>query len=60
MRLIRLTTNELTGFFDNSFNEDIIIEPNSQICLSNLTAQIPTNTLIIDESNNTLTYQFQY
>ena len=59
MRLIRLTTNELTGFFDNSFNEDIIIEPNSQICLSNLTAQIPTNTLIIDESNNTLTYQLQ-
>lgn len=59
MRLIRLTTNESTGFFDNSFNEDIIIKPNSKICLSNLTAQIPTNILLVDSSNDTVAYQLQ-
>ena len=59
MRLIRLTSNKTTGFFDNSFNEDIIIEPNSQVCLSNLTAEIPSNELTIDSSNDTISYQLQ-
>lgn len=59
MRLIRLTSNKTTGFFDNSFNEDIIIEPNSQVCLSNLTAEIPSNELRIDSSNDTISYQLQ-
>lgn len=59
MRLIRLTSNKTTGFFDNSFNEDIIIEPNSQVCLSNLTAKIPSNELTIDSSNDTISYQLQ-
>ena len=59
MRLIRLTSNKTTGFFDNSFNEDIIIEPNSQVCLSNITAKIPSNELVIDSSNDTISYQLQ-
>ena len=59
MRLIRLTSNKTTGFFDNSFNEDIIIEPNSQVCLSNITAEIPSNELTIDATNDTISYQLQ-
>ena len=59
MRLIRLATDESTGFFDNSFNEDIIIKPNSKISLSNLTAELPTNSLVIDADNDTISYQLQ-
>lgn len=59
MRLIRLTSDESTAFFDNSFNEDIIIKPNSKISLSNLTAEIPTNSLVVDSDNDTISYQLQ-
>ena len=59
MRLIRLTSDESTAFFDNSFNEDIIIKPNSKISLSNLTAEIPTNSLVVNSDNDTVSYQLQ-
>lgn len=59
MRLIRLTSDESTAFFDNSFNEDIIIKPNSKISLTNLTAEIPTNSLVVDSDNDTVSYQLQ-
>tara|TARA_R110001583_G_scaffold68022_2_gene194039 strand:+ start:6216 stop:7838 length:1623 start_codon:yes stop_codon:yes gene_type:complete len=59
MRLIRLTSDDSSAFFDNSFNEDIIIKPNSKIALSNLTADIPTNSLVVDADNDTISYQLQ-
>ena len=59
MRLIRLTTTDTQAFFDNSFNEDITINENSQICLENLVAELPPKAIIIDGSNDTIAYQLQ-
>ena len=59
MRLIRLTTTDTQAFFDNSFNEDITINENSQICLENLVAELPPKAIIIDASNDTISYQLQ-
>jgi len=59
MRLIRLTTTDTQAFFDNSFNEDITINENSQICLENLVAELPPKAIIIDGSNDTISYQLQ-
>jgi hypothetical protein len=57
MKLIRLTSNDRTGLFDNVFNEDIIIDEKSQIALHSFTAEIDTNEIIIDAQNNEIQYK---
>lgn len=52
MKLIRLLTEDKNGIFNNTFNEDIILEPYSKIALQNLTTQLKTDQIIIDAQNN--------
>jgi len=56
MKLIRLTTTDSKAIFQNTFNEDIIIEPNSKIALHSLTTQVQTEQLVIDAQNNEVEY----
>lgn len=55
-KLIRLTTNDDTSYFNNSFNEDILIEPKSKIALYNLSAEIVKNKFNVNSQNNKITY----
>jgi hypothetical protein len=56
MKLIRLTTEDESALFDNSFNEDIIIKPNSRICLQTMTTQLNKDVLIINNQNNEIQF----
>jgi hypothetical protein len=56
MKLIRLTTTDDLGVFSNTFNEDIIIEPNSRIALHSLTTQVNTENIVIDAQNDDIVY----
>ena len=56
MKLIRLTTEDEGALFDNIFNEDIIIKPNSRICLQTMTTQLNKDVLIINNQNNEIQF----
>jgi hypothetical protein len=51
MKLIRLTTTDENGFFDNAV-PDLKIEPKSKIALLNASFDTEIDTIVIDESNN--------
>ena len=55
-KLIRLTTNGSNGFFKNSFNEDIVIKPNSKIALLNTAMSFSDKTISIDDTNDEFEY----
>lgn len=57
MKLIRLTSNDNNGLFDNTFNEDIIIDEKSQIALHSFTAEIDTQEIVIDAQNSELSFK---
>lgn len=57
MKLIRLTSNDNNGLFDNTFNEDIIIDEKSQIALHSFTAEIDTQEIVIDAQNSEITFK---
>jgi len=64
MKLIILNTDPETpngkaGFFEGLFNEDILIEPNSKIALQSVSVNRPLESLLVDTSNNTITFQCQ-
>jgi hypothetical protein len=52
VKMIRLTTQDPNGFYNNEFHSDIIIEPNSKIALHSLTAEIDTEAITISEGVN--------
>ena len=56
MKLIRLTTTDSSGYFDNDFSTDINIMENSKICLHSLSFQPIQNVLIITAANQELEY----
>jgi hypothetical protein len=56
MKLIRLTTENENALFDNNFNEDIIVKPNSRICLQSLATQINKDILQINAQNNEISF----
>lgn len=56
MRLIRLTTKDLTGYVDADFNEDVILEPMSKIALHSLTSQFNRFELNINAQNDKITF----
>jgi len=56
-KLLRLTTQDPRGFFDNDLNQDLIIEPNSKIALCNMSAEIAANVITINSSNDEIQYQ---
>lgn len=55
-RLIRLTTHDDRAIFDNSFNQDIQINPNSKVSLINCTAQIKDKVIVTQGDNRNFTY----
>ena len=56
MRLIRLTTEDDNGQFDCTFNEDIVLKPNSKLALSNLSIKRNSPSVTVDARNNQLEY----
>ena len=56
MKLIRLATDN-NGIFTSAFQNDMIIEKNSQMALLNLTFKTEFENITIDESNNIVTFQ---
>ena len=59
-RLIRLTTHDDRAIFDNSFNQDIQIKPNSKVSLINCTAMIKDNSLVVQGDNRKFSYNLGY
>lgn len=57
MRLIRLQTDDNNCVFDNSFNTDIIIEPNAKIALQNVAIVKNVVKVAITSENNTVSYK---
>jgi len=58
MKLLRLTSNQTQAFFDNTLNQDLILNPGTQIALQSLALQVDVNQLVIDASNNGMQFQF--
>lgn len=50
--MIRMTTQDPNGFYNNEFHSDIIIEPNSRIALHSMTAEINTESITISAGVN--------
>ena len=55
-RLIRLTTHDDRAIFDNSFNQDIQIKPNSKVSLINCTAKLQDNVIVTQGDNRKFNY----
>ena len=59
MRLIRLTSNSSDGIIDNNFQAEILIKENSQIALDSLTTEISPFEIVIDTSNDEITFTIE-
>tara|TARA_R110002050_G_scaffold277495_2_gene423176 strand:- start:580 stop:2052 length:1473 start_codon:yes stop_codon:yes gene_type:complete len=59
MKLIRLVTEDPLSVFDTVFNEDLLIKENSKIALKSLSIETPIDVIIIDASNDNITFQIQ-
>ena len=57
MKLLRLTTDDETAVFDNTFNSNLIIAPNSKIALQSISIATLTTILDVDSSNHNVFYQ---
>ena len=58
MKLLRLTTDNSDGIFDNEFNANITIEPFSKIALSNISLEASPSEIVIDDTNDTIEHQY--
>lgn len=59
MRLIRLTTEDRSGIFDNHFNQDIIITPQSKIALKSMSIENELKQITINSANDKIDFQVQ-
>ncbi len=57
MRIIRLTTTDPEGIFDNTFDSSLIIKPQSQLALKSCVFETQLKQIEIDSSNNKLDFQ---
>ena len=57
MKLIRLTTRDDKAVFDSTFNANLTIPPNSKIALQSVSINTLPRELIIDQTNNQITFQ---
>lgn len=55
-RIIRLTTHDDRAIFDNHFNQDIEIKPNSKVALLNCTAKLKVPSIVIQGDNRKFSY----
>ena len=56
-KLIRLHTEDEESIFDTVFNEEININPNSEIALHSISFAIANRFLIVDADNDTFTFE---
>ena len=57
MKIVRLTTKDPNSYFDNIFNDNLVLKPNSKIALQSLALQTQENKILLDDSNDFITYQ---
>ena len=60
MRLIRLTTDDDNGNFDSQFSTDIEIKKDQKIALQSASFQEVENTLILDNTNNSISFDYDF
>ena len=56
MKLVRLTTTNPLCIFDNQFRDEILLKPNSQIALQNISIETFNSTIEIDSQNNQINF----
>lgn len=59
MKLIRLTTETNDGRFDNDYNDEIILNPNSKIALQSVAVESDITELIIDGDNEAVQFEIK-
>jgi hypothetical protein len=59
VKLIRLTTQDPNGYYNNEFHSELIIPANSKIALHSLTAEINTESITIDAQNDNIKFKMQ-
>ena len=59
MKLIRLTSNDRTGYFDNRFDTDINIKEDSQIALRSCSFKTVISTLAVKNTNQDISFQIK-
>ncbi len=57
MKLLRLADDADDGTFNNMFNENIVLEPNSKVALQNISFTADTSELEITNENSLVTFQ---
>ena len=57
MKLLRLTTEDKSGIFDSSLDQELVVEPKSQIALGSAALELNDKPLVISQKNNKVTYQ---
>lgn len=58
MKLIRLTTTDNDGEFNNEFNANIEIKPFSKIALNSISLEPKTDEIIINDDNDSISHQY--
>ncbi len=56
MKLLRLTSNSNNGIIDTNFNEDILIQPDSQLSLMNTSFSINKKEFTVSTNNSKVIY----
>lgn len=59
MKLVRLTTENSSAFFDATFNDGIEIKPDTKIALQSISAALGGGAIKITDANNGITYQIK-
>ena len=59
MKLIRLTSTSQTAYFDNTFNDDIVIKPNGKVALHSLSTETAPNKIELNSTNNVVEFSVQ-
>ena len=57
VKLIRLTTQDRTALFNNDFNTDLTLPPQSKIALKSLSMETQNDVLIVDALNSNVNFQ---
>lgn len=57
MKLIRLITDNDKAIFTNTFNDNLVLKPNSKIALQSLSIDTQPISLIVNGENDTIDYQ---
>ncbi len=57
MKLIRLITEDRNCRFDNAFNDDLLLKPNSKIALQSIALDTINDVIVINGLNQFITYQ---